>query len=202
MTGIAHLVSAPPDSWGAVRNSEHSPELRRRIGALSPWLAKETDSYLLDVGDSNAEDSQLVVVVLRGGALLYRGFAERFNDADVCMVAVRRAETGGPVCQYMTDVPRAEYATTIYVDCVAATGATVLAVRSQVTAHCEMEHEVASVLCSSTVATDKLTRAGLDVVGFSLNDGLQDGVVLPDLGAADAGDLFSSATPPRQVDGG
>lgn len=201
MNGIAHLVSAPPDGWGAVSNSEHSAELRHRIGALAPWLARGTDSYLLGVDGSNG-GSQLVVVVLRGGALLYRGFAERFNDADICMVAVKREETGAPVCQYMTDVPRTEYATTIYVDCVAATGATVLAVRSQVTVHCEAGHEVASVLCSSTVATDELTRAGLDVIGFSLNDGLQDGVVLPDLGAADAGDLFSSATPPRRDDGG
>lgn len=137
----------------------------------------------------------LCMVILRGGALLYPGFARAFPQADFCMLGMRRAPDHGSVdVEYMTAVPRDTYQATIYIDCISATGGTLLAARRLVTGKCDTGHEMAAVISSAAMATGRLQTAGLGLLGFSLYEELNGQVVTPDMGELDAGDLFSGVT--------
>lgn len=139
----------------------------------------------------------LCVVVLRGGALMYPGFAAAFPRADFCVLAMRRTPDLRSVAhQYMTDVQRDRYDATVYVDCIAASGGTLLAAREAVGARCATGHEVAAVISSAAAATDRLRAEGISSVGFSLYENLDGQVVTPDMGELDAGDLFSGVSWP------
>lgn len=138
-----------------------------------------------------ADAAALGAVILRGGLLLYPGFARVSPELDFCLLAMERDGDGRAGCRYLTPPPRREYDTAILIDCVAATGGTLLASRRVLSANCSIPAFQAAVLCSSESATRTLLDQGIDVVGFRLDEALNGDVVTPDLGELDAGDLFS-----------
>jgi uracil phosphoribosyltransferase len=180
--------------------------LYERFGtaASARWSARTTVTALGDRLAAAAADvlagadRVLCVVILRGGALLYPSFAQRLPAADFLMLGLQR----GPDrvrCTYRSAVPRSQYDQVVYLDCVAATGDTVLTARTAIADCCLAERELAAVICSSRPATARLELAGIDLLGFSLDEAVDAGIVSPDLGELDAGDLFSSALAPENA---
>ncbi|MET9293102.1 uracil phosphoribosyltransferase [Streptomyces sp. NPDC003077] len=178
-------------------------EVRRTAIELGEVLAHRARSLLGAPGGPRhaVPGSVLCVVVLRGGALLYPGFSVVFADADFCMLGMRR-ENGAVRTEYVTPIPGNAYAATLYLDCVTATGGTLLAAREAVGGRCAPGRETAVVISGAATATKRLGEAGMDVLGCSLHEGLNGDVVLPDMGALDAGDLFSGAAGRPSAPGG
>ncbi|GAB2891883.1 hypothetical protein GCM10027074_70100 [Streptomyces deserti] len=170
--GLYHTLVAP---------GTDPEQARRHIFTLSRVLADTTTSALC-------------VIVLRGGQLLYPGFAPPFAHTDFSLLAMERDEHGQARRRYMTPPSRSYYDTAVLVDCVAATGGTLLAARQELAASCDISHHLAAVLCASDQTTRTLIKSGIDVVGFRLHESLDGNVVTPDLGELDAGDLFSGVS--------
>ncbi|MFI9202542.1 uracil phosphoribosyltransferase [Streptomyces sp. NPDC053048] len=196
MTLPADITEITDDGkqFARLRHATDPGEVRRGIIELGDVLGPRTADIVRN--ELVSLQDVLCVVVLRGGALLYPGFARAFPWADFCMLGMRRRpEPGGnrlsPANEYMTTVPREEYRATVYIDCVSATGDTLLAARNSVARMCDGGREVAAVVCSAGVATARLRGAGIGLVGFSLHEDLDGQVVVPDMGELDAGDLFS-----------
>lgn len=166
--------------------SQPTALMRDNIDRLGRTLARATRDApgVVDLRDV------LCVFILRGGALLYPSFAAEFGSADFCMLGLRR--DGGEVsCDYRTSVPRASYDLVLYVDCIAGTGGTILAAHRAIAEVTDAAQEIAAVICSATTATRVLDGAGIGMIGFSLDEAEDNGLVLPDLGKLDAGDLFT-----------
>jgi uracil phosphoribosyltransferase len=181
-----HLYDLVRDASGP------SGPVRRRTAELGGLLARGVRGYLYD--RLGGVERILAVVILRGGILLYPGFAVEFAGADFCLAGMRRADSRASVrCDYLTVIPRGDYDAVLYLDCVCATGATLLETRRVVSKECVGRHEIAAVISGSEQATRTLCEADITVLGLSLYESLQDGLVLPDLGELDAGDLFSGA---------
>lgn len=161
-------------------------EVRRDLFRLSHALAEATREVL----GEQARDT-LCVIVLRGGLLLYPGFGHVFADADFCLLGMRRQDDNSVTCDYMTTPTHREYGSAVLIDCVAATGGTLLMARQMLAARRDIPVHVAAVVCSSRRATQRLVAEGIDVVGFGLQEGLDGDIVTPDLGEMDAGDLFA-----------
>jgi hypothetical protein len=161
--------------------------LRKRIGQLGRRLARA----VRDAGRPG--DRVLCVVVLRGGALLYPAFADEFGDAAFCMLGLRRVG-GDVVTEYRTEIPGGAYDRVVYLDCVAATGRTIFAARRAIAPICHAAEEVAAVVCAATTATRALNAAELGVIGFSLDEAETSGVVAPDFGRLDAGEVFADGS--------
>ncbi|MDQ2837926.1 MAG: hypothetical protein M3Y42_04025 [Actinomycetota bacterium] len=177
-----------PDQLYARFRSEPGPRWSARVtvGSLGDRLADATANVLTGHG------RVLCVVILRGGALLYPSFSQRLPNADFMMLGLRR-EAGQVLCNYRTTIPQPHYDQLVYLDCVAATGSTILTARAAIAEQCLFEQELAAVICSSEPASAVLGNAGIGLVGFSLHEQVDAGIVSPDLGELDAGDLFSSA---------
>ncbi|HET6711253.1 uracil phosphoribosyltransferase [Amycolatopsis sp.] len=158
--------------------------LRKRIGRLGRGLARA----VRDAGRPG--ERVLCVVVLRGGALLYPAFADEFGDAAFCMLGLRRVG-GDVVTEYRTEIPGGAYDRVVYLDCVAATGRTIFAARRAIAPICHAAEEVVAVVCAATTATRALRAAELGVIGFSLHEAETSGVVAPDFGRLDAGEVFA-----------
>lgn len=177
--------------WPEVTGAVSFLDIRQHVAGLSAGLATETANQL--TGHLIPEDRVLLVPILRGGALLYHEFSRAFPEADVCFLAMTRTDSETVECIYMSDVAGDNYDVVIYIDCVAGTAGTMFNARQQLAQVCESALDVAAVLCSSALATERLVAAGFGIVGFALHEDLDGAMVLPDLGAADAGDLFSSS---------
>lgn len=177
------------DGRYAAISTENLPkaQMRRQVHALGQRLAEA-------VATRCADRNLLFVVVLRGGALLYPSFALRFPEADYCMVGLRRT-AGGVVSEYRTQLPHNTYDQIVYLDCIASTGSTLLAAHRAMSRHSPARSQLAVVICSATPATRSLQAAGIDLMGFSLHETETGGIVAPDLGRMDAGDLFAGGVP-------
>jgi len=162
------------------------PAVRRHVHELANVLAEHTHQIVRHHGTR-----VLCVFILRGGALLYPAFSTRFCDADMCFLGMRRTPAG-VVCEYATPVPRQGYEAVVLVDSVIGTGDTVRATRNYLGGSAETREYIAT-LCASKDATTSLIANGLTIIGLALDEELDDGLVLPDLGHLDAGDLFSQA---------
>lgn len=183
------LIADPNGQWAAVACSADFVSMRRQVASLSRTLAAETRNGL--VASPSGVGRTLLVPILRGGALLYHEFALCIPEADVCLLAMRRAATGVE-CVYSSGVAAESYDAVVYVDCVAGTANTLLAAQCEIAKQCDSTLNVAAVLCASRMATERLSASSFAVVGFALAEDLDGPLVLPDLGAADAGDLFAS----------
>ncbi|MFI6285012.1 uracil phosphoribosyltransferase [Streptomyces sp. NPDC051018] len=195
---MTFAAETPDDEKGyaRLRHNRDPGGVRRGLIRLGGVLGLRTAE--ITRGELGAPRDVLCVVVLRGGALLYPGFVTAFPQADFCVLGMRR--TPGRLSvdhQYMSDVPRDGYQATVYIDCVAATGGTLLAAREAIAARCATGHEVAAVISGAAAATARLREAGVNMVGFSLYEGLDGQVVYPDMGELDAGDLFSGVSSPE-----
>lgn len=164
--------------------------VRRDIARLSHDLGRATLNIISEM-KSGRQATMLCAIILRGGLLLYPGFAAEFSDSDFCLLGMRREHPNKVICEYMTNPGRPAYDVAVLVDCVAATGNTLLTARKVLREAHHITAHVASVISSSKLATTTLVDEGFEVVGFSLNDDLIGNVVTPDLGEMDAGDLFS-----------
>lgn len=183
------LIVNPHGEWAAIACSTDFVDMRRQVANLSATLAAETRSSL--VAHPSGAGQILLVPILRGGALLYHEFALCMPEADVCLLAMRRSATAVE-CVYSSGVTSDAYDAVVYIDCVAGTANTLFAARREIARRCVSALDVAAVLCASRVATERLIGSRFAVVGFALAEDLDGPLVLPDLGAADAGDLFSS----------
>lgn len=194
---IIRQIADTDDLYAAVSTASRPTALvRHDIDRLGRSLARAVPG----TPGVPAAGEVLCVILLRGGALLYPAFAAEFGDADFCMMGLRRTGAG-VVCDYRTDIPRAAYDLVVYVDCVAGTGGTILAAHRAITAVTEAAHEIAAVICSATPATRALHDANIGMIGFSLDEAETGGLVLPDLGRLDAGDLFTSTGVQPLLDG-
>ncbi|WP_019065107.1 phosphoribosyltransferase [Streptomyces prunicolor] len=182
-------VADPAGVYGTLVAPGAEPEqVRQGIFELSRVLAEATRAAL------PADATALCVIVLRGGQLLYPGFAPSFGHTDFSLLGMERDQEGRARCRYMTPPSRPLYDVAVLIDCVAATGGTLLAARQVLAESCKVSRHAAAVLCSSDRATRTLTGEGIDVLGFRLHEALDGDVVTPDLGELDAGDLFSGVS--------
>jgi len=199
---VTFAAEAPDEEKGYARLQHITDpgEVRHGLIGLGGVLGLRTAEIMR--AELGALRDVLCVLVLRGGALMYPGFAAAFPHADFCVLGMRRTPDQLRVDhQYMTDVPRSSYQATVYIDCIAATGGTLLAAREAIAARCATGHEVAAVVSSAAAATDRVRAMGVSFVGFSLYEGLNGRVVTPDMGELDAGDLFSGVSWPSAPDG-
>ena len=135
------------------------------------------------------------VVVLRGGLLLYPAFSECFLDARVTVVAARRS-SNGRVIEYDSGIPNTPVDLCLYLDSVVGTGLTLGRVHSHLGARRSARRSLACVLSSSSLGAERLAQMHIDMVGFSLNESVDsNGLVRPDLGTRDAGDLVAGVFP-------
>ncbi|MEV0740524.1 phosphoribosyltransferase [Streptomyces sp. NPDC050549] len=189
MRAEATTVADPAGVYRTLVGTGSEPEqVRQGIFELSRVLADATRAAVPD------DATVLCVIVLRGGQLLYPGFAPPFAHTHFCLLGMERDEQGRARCRYMTPPSRQLYDVAVLIDCVAATGGTLLAARQVLADSCKISRHVAAVLCSSDRATRTLTGEGIDVLGFRLHEALDGDVVTPDLGELDAGDLFSGVS--------
>lgn len=165
--------------------------MREKLSALGTVLGRRTRA-LVD-RELPSADRILCVVILRGGALLYPGFLASFPEADFCMLGLRRTEEGQARCTYCSDVEDGSYDLVLYLDCIAATGGTIVEAHRLLGSRCGMGRSLAALVCSSGPAVHALRKEGIGVLGFSLDENLKGNVVSPDFGELDAGDLFSRA---------
>ncbi|WP_329377087.1 uracil phosphoribosyltransferase [Streptomyces sp. NBC_01716] len=199
---MTFAAEAPDDEkrYARLQHTTDPGEARHGLIGIGGVLGLRTAEIMR--AELGALRDVLCVFVLRGGALMYPGFATAFPQADFCVLGMRRTADRLRVDhQYMTDVPRGSYQATVYIDCVAATGGTLLAAREAITARCDTGHEVAAVVSSAAAATDRVRATGISFVGFSLYEDLDGQVVTPDMGELDAGDLFSGVSWPSVPDG-
>lgn len=184
---ISRQVPDTDDLYATISTASRPTALmRHHIDRLGRSLAHAVHSTPGVAGLSDV----LCVIILRGGALLYPSFAAEFSSADFCMLGLRR--DGAEVsCDYRTTIPRAAYDLVLYVDCIAGTGGTVLAAHRAISAVTDTAQEIATVICSATPATRALRDANIGLIGFALDESEKDGLVKPDLGKLDAGDLFT-----------
>ncbi len=166
--------------------------MRDRISQLGIVLAKHTRTEIAQrIVPSN---EILCVVILRGGMMLYPGFLSEFPDADFCMIGMQRQDNGeGVLCNYATTVRRKRYDVALYIDCIAASGRTILTTRALLKDRCIITRDAAALLSCSATGAQVLQQEGVGLVGISLNESLKGDVVSPDFGELDAGDLFTSA---------
>lgn len=184
---ISRQVADTDNLYAAVSAaSQPTALMRRNIDRLGRSLAVAVHGS----PDVAAAGAVLCVIILRGGALLYPSFAAEFGGADFCMLGLRR-DGAEVLCDYRTTVPRTAYDLVLYVDCIAGTGRTILAAHHAITAVTGAAQEIAAVICSATSATHALQDANIGIIGFSLDETENDGLVLPDFGKLDAGDLFT-----------
>lgn len=175
---------------GVTRPGVHAEGVRHDVARLSYVLSRAT---LTTIGETSGvrDDEVLCAIILRGGLLLYPGFAAEFAASDFCLLGMRREQPDKVICEYLTSLSRLSYSVVVLADCVAATGNTLLTAREILAGTCQISTCVAAVICASRQATATLRDAGINVVGFSLSEDLDGSVVTPDLGELDAGDLFS-----------
>ncbi len=167
--------------------------MRENISDLGASLARHTRQLIeREFPEANRI---LCAVILRGGAILYPGFLAEFSEADFCFMGLQRAGGGAGEadCAYCSAVANVTYDLGIYIDCIAATGGTLIAAKRFLQDRCRFSHNVAALVCSTDVATRVLEEERIGVVAFSLAESLKGNVVAPDFGELDAGDLFSSA---------
>ncbi|HEU5160836.1 MAG TPA: hypothetical protein VFU43_27815 [Streptosporangiaceae bacterium] len=196
MTIIRQVVPDPDNLYGAMSSaSQPTALMRHNINRLGQSLAQAVHGSPgvagPGPGPGGGRGEMLCVIILRGGALLYPSFAAEFGGADFCMLGLRRDGTK-VVCDYRTTIPRTAYEIVLYVDCVAGTGATILAAHHAITTVIDAAQEIAAVICSAVPATRALHHANIGLIGFKLDEIETGGLVLPDLGKLDAGDLFTS----------
>lgn len=163
---------------------------RKRLAELSVHLADSVSSRLSANGI--APRSALCVFILRGGALLLPGFLQHMAGSPFCLLAMKRGATVGtaePI--YCSDLPVGAISTIIYVDCIAASGGTVDAARALMRESYHPEREILVVVASSADATHRFAGEGVEVFGVSLYERIEGGVLAPDLGRLDAGDILS-----------
>lgn len=173
------------------------PVLRASVAQISHAVAKTVREQL---GDDSGYAPTLCVFILRGAALMLPGFLEQMGGAPFWLVAARRdARSGKPLITYASDMPPGWFANVVYVDCVVASGETVRLVRSIVRGKMSPLYEVVATICSASDTTDMLDAEGLDVVGVSLQEVVEEGLLTPDLGNLDAGDIFSGNLAGRAV---
>lgn len=164
-------------------------DLRDCLNALGYNLAQQT-KQVFEISKLKY-DNVLCVVILRGGAFLYPGFLTHFTGSNFCMVGISRdPEAGTPQCDYMTSIDADQYDCVVYLDCVVASGSTILKAHEKLSSICKFGDKVAAVICSSTDGTQKLTEAGFSMLGYSLSEHNENGVVAPDFGRMDAGEVF------------
>jgi uracil phosphoribosyltransferase len=180
--GLYHTVTSGPVSRAGMREN---------LSALGFILGRQTRALV--ERELPAAGRVLCVVILRGGALLYPGFLAAFPEADFCMLGLQRTEDGVARCSYCSHVEGASYDLVLYIDCIAATGGTILEARRLLRERCGIGRDLAALVCSSEPAVLALREEGVGVVGFSLDEDLKGNVVTPDFGELDAGDLFSRA---------
>lgn len=164
-------------------------DLRECLNVLGHNLAQQT-KQVFEISKLKY-DNVLCVVILRGGAFLFSGFLTHFPSSDFCMAGISRdSETGTPQCDYITAIESHRYDCVVYLDCVVASGSTILKAHEKLSSLCQFGDKVAAVICSSTDGTRKLTEAGFSVLGYSLSEHNENGVVAPDFGRMDAGEVF------------
>lgn len=148
-------VPDPGGSYEAVtRPGVPVAKVRRGILELGRLLGAHTRRAVPE------DAATLGVVILRGGLLLYPGFAEMFPEMDFCVLAMERDGDGRAEFRYRTRIARSEYDRAILIDCVAATGGTLLTARRVLGSEHRVGAFQAAVLCSSKRATATLWTRG------------------------------------------
>lgn len=166
-------------------------EARSLVGALGLHVARDVKQAGLSDG---RDDRVLLVTILRGGLLLYPSFVEAFPSAAIGLVQVRRVGDDERAIVYEM-FPSLRCAVVLYLDTVVGSGKTIEKVVGRVRQIQPNATHCVCVISSASVGTAKLASLGLRVFGISTDEHLRDGLVLPDLGERDAGDLASGIMP-------
>ncbi len=164
-------------------------EARHIIDELSQGIAVRTRTWAAEA--ARPDDATLVVFVLRGGALMLPAFLRVFSEADCALLALRRQPDGSVLPEYLSVMARSRYRSVILVDCIASTGRTVSTAFAMIQQYCTFDRAVLAVISASDVAREAVTDLGLSVIGHSVNESNIDGLLMPDFGARDAGDMFA-----------
>jgi uracil phosphoribosyltransferase/SAM-dependent methyltransferase len=167
------------------------------IAELAWHLAEQVRIELSSASHNNI----LLVPILRGGLLLYPAFAGTFGASAVGLLQISRNGHERRVT-YECLPPRARADFVLYLDAVAGTGRTIKCASQLLRERYETQHHYACVLASAGDATKYIHESNVSVIGVSTDERNLDGLVVPDLGTRDAGDLASSpkGSPPKTPD--
>jgi uracil phosphoribosyltransferase len=156
------------------------------VSAVAWYLADQARLELRTLVQPN----MLLVPILRGGLLLYPAFSVTFAAAAVGLVQVAR-DRNGRVMTYECLPPVATVDVVLYLDAVAGTGRTIEHASQVVRERYGAQHHYACVLSASAEATAYMCERNVNVIGVSTDETNIGGIVAPDLGLRDAGDLVS-----------
>ncbi len=167
------------------------PSLSRKAarGVVDQLAAIVADSVGALLAQGGAKQSRTVVCfILRGALLLMPAFMRSFSDAHFSLVQLHRdpdgRRTGHVICAPKISTPEA----VVIADCVAATGATISAAIALLNYDTAVL-KIAGVVTATAVAANHLRLGGFALAAISSNEAEINGLVFPDLGSQDAGDL-------------
>ncbi len=157
---------------------------REVVSALSERLAERIREQL---GSFSAQ-RVLLLPILRGGLLMYPAFSKLFRSAAVGLVQIVRNGDDREVV-YENLPPGIQPEVVLYLDPVASTGRTIQRAARLLFERYRASKHIACVIAAAREVKGCLRAANVDLEGISTDEESLDGLVVPDLGARDAGDL-------------
>lgn len=165
--------------------TSHKRALFSEMGdTLGRWVDREAKARGIKQGDIT------VVIILRGGMLLFPAFYHQLPSAKFAFVACKRE--GATRRVVYSEVPRSDSCRlVVYLDPFVATAKTMLYVIRHVRQMCPATVvEFACCVVSSGKGAEMLSEQNITLVGFDFRQGITDlGWLIPDFGSLDAGDL-------------
>jgi 2-polyprenyl-3-methyl-5-hydroxy-6-metoxy-1,4-benzoquinol methylase/uracil phosphoribosyltransferase len=134
-------------------------------------------------------DQQILLVpILRGGLLVYPAFINTFRYAAVGLFQISR-HNGHRTVLYESLPEGISPNVILYLDAVAATGNTIICASQLIKRHYGEVDQRACLITATRSASTCIRDAGITVDGISTDELDIGGLVVPDLGCRDAGDL-------------
>ena len=178
-------LNTPDALYGLLNRPELDDAAAREVmSILASYLAVRIRAKLEQLPDQQI----LLLPILRGGLLMYPAFINIFRNAAVGLIQVVRQGAHRSVifeslpCNISPDV-------ILLLDPVASTGRTLACVSQLVRSRYGKARHNACLVAAARGATAFLQESGIDLDGISTDEEDIKGLVVPDLGARDAGDL-------------
>lgn len=170
-------------AYSTIQSDEASiSEVRNAVLELS-------DAVAVSAAMEGLAGDVAIVVALRGGMLMFPSFYRLFGEAHFGFLAFEAAPSGKNCIYSALPEPRT-YDGIAVLDTVASSGETIMAARdAAIRSGLLTNRWLACVVTCTSEATATLSTRGWHVIGYSTEEDSIDGIVVPDLGSRDAGEL-------------
>lgn len=155
---------------------------RRAALVVSAYVCSQVTAVL-------EEADTLVVFILRGALLMLPSAYECFVNSTFGLLGMKR-EGDTSKCNYRALPNARKFTNLVIVDSVIGSGETILSSRNVLEREgFSFEEVFACFIVSSKKANERLRKDGWHTYGFSDNEHVINGMVIPDFGSRDAGDM-------------